>query len=159
VFAVAPREGEKFELELVVAERKCTLLGVGLPVPMIAGDSDALEDVVVLVVSPAVDIYSAAEFEGTPGYTVAVVAAAVDNIGPWTCILILYLTRWLKINNQAFSMTTLQLCSSASRLWIATPSLTRSINSRAAFTPGPGSQRPFDSPNPFKLPRIHQVAC
>ena len=34
----APREGEKrFELELVIAEKKSTLLGVGLPVPMIAG--------------------------------------------------------------------------------------------------------------------------
>ena len=46
---------------------------------MIAGKSDALEDGVVVVVSPAVDIYSAAETEGTPGYTVAVVVAAVDN--------------------------------------------------------------------------------
>ena len=33
----------------------------------------------------------------------------------------------------AFSMTTLQLRSLASRLWGATPSLTRSINSKAAF--------------------------
>ena len=75
-----PRQGEKkFELELVVAEKKSTLLGVGLPVPMIAGKSDALEDGVVVVVSPAVGIYSAAEIERTPGYTVAVVAAAVDN--------------------------------------------------------------------------------
>ena len=80
----APRQGEKeFELELVVAEhdveKKGTLLGAGLPVPMIAGKSDALEDGVVVVVSPAVDIYSAAETEGTPAYTVAVVVAAVDN--------------------------------------------------------------------------------
>ena len=81
---VAPRQGEKkFELGLVVAEhdaeKKGTLLGGGLPVPMIAGKSDALEDGVVVVVSPVVDIYSAAEIEGTPAYTVAVVAAAVDN--------------------------------------------------------------------------------
>ena len=76
----APREGEKrFELELVIAEKKSTLLGVGLPVPMIAGKSDALEDGVVVVVSPAVGICSAVEIEGTPVYTVAVVAAAVDN--------------------------------------------------------------------------------
>jgi hypothetical protein len=34
----------------------------------------------------------------------------------------------------AFSMTTLQLRSLASRLWSATPSLTRSINSRAVLT-------------------------
>ena len=34
------------------------------------------EDGVVVVVSPAVGIYSAA---GTPAYTVAVVVAAVDN--------------------------------------------------------------------------------
>ena len=81
---VAPRQGEKkFELELVVAEhdaeKKGTLLGTGLPVLMIAGKSDALEGGVVVVVSQAVDIYSAAEIEGTPAYTVAVVAAAVDN--------------------------------------------------------------------------------
>jgi hypothetical protein len=59
---------------------------VGLPAPLIAGKSDALEDGVVVVVSPAVGIYSAAETEGTPGYTVAVVAAAVDNrldFGPY----------------------------------------------------------------------------
>ena len=47
--------------------------------PMIAGKSDALEDGVVVVVSPVVDIYSAAEIEGTPAYTAAVVAAAVDS--------------------------------------------------------------------------------
>ena len=81
---VAPCQGgKKFELEQVVAEhdaeKKGTLLGDMLPVPMIAGNSDALEDGVVVVVSPAVDIYSAAEIEGTPVYTVAVVAAAVDN--------------------------------------------------------------------------------
>ena len=79
-----PRQGEKkFELELVVAEKKGTLLGAGLPVPMIAGKSDALEDGVAVVVSPAVGIYSAAETEDTPVYAVAqleaVVAAAVDN--------------------------------------------------------------------------------
>ena len=78
----APRQGEKeFELELVVAEhdveKKGALLGVGLPVPMIAGKSDSLA--VAVAVSPAVDIYSAVETEGTPAYTVAVVAAAVDN--------------------------------------------------------------------------------
>ena len=43
----ASRQGEKeFELELVVAEhdveKKGTLLGAGLPVPTIAGNSDAL---------------------------------------------------------------------------------------------------------------------
>jgi hypothetical protein len=81
---VAPCQGEKkSELEQVVAEhgaeKKGTLLVDGLQVPMIAGKSDALEDGVVVVVSPAVDIYSAAEIEGTPAYTVAVVAAAVDN--------------------------------------------------------------------------------
>jgi hypothetical protein len=80
----APRQGEKkIELEPVVAEhdaeKKGTLLGAGLPVPMIAGKWDALEDGVVVVVSPAADIYSAAEIEGTPGHTVAVVAGAVDN--------------------------------------------------------------------------------
>jgi hypothetical protein len=73
-----PRQGEKkFELDLVVAEKKGTLLAAGLPVPMNAGKSDALEDGVVVVVSPTVGIYSGAEIEGTPGYTVAV--AAVDN--------------------------------------------------------------------------------
>ena len=77
----APRQREKnFELGLVVAEHDAdTLLGAGLPVPTIAGKSDALEDGVVVAVSPAVDIYSAAEIEDTPAYTVAVVAAAVDN--------------------------------------------------------------------------------
>ena len=61
---VAPRQGEKkFELELIVAENKGTLLGAGLPVPMIAGKSDALEGGVVVVVSPAVDKYSAAEVD------------------------------------------------------------------------------------------------
>jgi hypothetical protein len=75
-----PRQGEKkFELDLVVAEKKGTLLVAGLPVPMNAGKSDALEDGVVVVVSPTVGIYSGAEIEGTPGYTVAVDAAAVDN--------------------------------------------------------------------------------
>ena len=74
----APRQGEKrFELGLVVAEKKGTLFGAGLPVLTIAGKSDALEDGVVVVVSPAVGIYSVAEIEGTSGYTVA--AAAVDN--------------------------------------------------------------------------------
>jgi hypothetical protein len=73
VFAEAPRQGEKkFELELVVAEddaeEKGTLFGAGLPVPMIAGKSDGPEDGVVVVVSPAVGIYSAAETEGTPVY-------------------------------------------------------------------------------------------
>ena len=47
-------------------------LGTGLPVPMVAGKSDALEDGVVVAVFPAVGIYSAAETEGT-------LAAAVDN--------------------------------------------------------------------------------
>ena len=59
------QEERKFELELVVAEKKGTLLEAGLPVPMIAGISDAPEDGVVVVVSPAVGIYSAAEIEGT----------------------------------------------------------------------------------------------
>ena len=68
---VAPRQGgKKIEPGLVVAERgaekKGTLLGAGLLVPMIAGKTDALEDGVVVVVSPAVDIYFAAEIEGTP---------------------------------------------------------------------------------------------
>jgi hypothetical protein len=58
---MAPRQGEKkFE-----PEKMGTLLGAGvagLPVPMI----DALEDGVVVVVYPAVDIYSADEIEGTP---------------------------------------------------------------------------------------------
>ena len=63
----SPRQGgKKFELEVVVAEKKGTLLGAGLPMPMIVGKSDALEDGVVVVVSPAVGIYSAAETEGTP---------------------------------------------------------------------------------------------
>ena len=39
--------------------------------PMIAGKPDALEDGVVVVVSPAVGICSAAESEGTPVYIVA----------------------------------------------------------------------------------------
>ena len=43
---------------------------------VVAEDS---EDEVVVVVCPIVDIYSAAEIEDTPAYTVAVVAAAVDN--------------------------------------------------------------------------------
>lgn len=82
------RQGEK-EFELVAAEHdveKMGTLGAGLPMLMIAGKSDALEDGVVVVVSPTVDIYSAAEIEGTPAYTVAVVAAAVDNklnFGPY----------------------------------------------------------------------------
>ena len=53
------------ELELVVAEKKDTLLGTGLPMPMIAGKSDALVDEVVVVISQVVGIYSAAETEGT----------------------------------------------------------------------------------------------
>jgi len=68
---------KKFEPELVVGEKMGILLGAGLPMPMIAGRSDALEDGVVVVVSPAVDIYSAAEIEGTPASDT--VAVAVDN--------------------------------------------------------------------------------
>jgi hypothetical protein len=72
-----PRLGKKkFELDLVVAEKMGTLLAAGLPVPN-AGGSDALEDGVVVVVSPTVGIYSGAGIEGTPGYTGA--GAAVDN--------------------------------------------------------------------------------
>ena len=75
----APRQGEKkYVLVLVVAEKKGTLLEAGLPVP-IAGKSNALGDGVVVVVSPIVDIYSAAEPEGTPVYTAAVIAAAAGN--------------------------------------------------------------------------------
>lgn len=74
VFVEVPRQWEKnFELD---AEKMSALLGDGLPVPMIAGKLDVLEDEVVVVVCPAVDKYSAAEIELTPGYTVA---AAVDN--------------------------------------------------------------------------------
>jgi hypothetical protein len=62
---VVPRQQEKkFELD---AEKMGTLLGTGPPVPMIAGKLDVLEDGVVVVVCPAVDKYSAAEIELTPG--------------------------------------------------------------------------------------------
>ena len=78
-----PGQGEKkFEAELgIVAEKKGILLGLGveLPVQAIVGRSGASEDEVVAVVSPTVDICSAAEIEGTAAYTVAVVVAAVDN--------------------------------------------------------------------------------
>ena len=78
---IPPRQGEKrIALDLVVAEKKDTLLGAGLPVPMVAGKSGALEDGVAVVVFLAVGIYSAAVTEGTPA------AAAVHNklnFGPY----------------------------------------------------------------------------
>ena len=43
----------------------------------------------------------------------------------------------LQVNVTLFSKTTLQLRSLVSRLWSASPFLTHSINSRAAFTPVP----------------------
>jgi hypothetical protein len=47
-------------------------------------------------------------------------------------------------------MTTLQLRSLASRLWSAAPFLTRSIISRAAFTPVP----PIRDPNVLSSPQL-----
>ena len=47
-------------------------------------------------------------------------------------------------------MTTLQLRSLASRLWRAAPSLTRSINSRAAFSQVP----PISVPNVLSTPQL-----
>jgi hypothetical protein len=57
-----------------IVEKKGILLEVEVPVLVVAGKLDAFEDGVVVVVSPTVGIYSAAEMEDMP-----VVAVAVDN--------------------------------------------------------------------------------
>ena len=50
---------------------------------------------------------------------------------------------------------TLRLRSLASRLWSATPSITRSINSRAAFTPVPPTRDPSVLSSPQLRPKYH----
>lgn len=61
------------EVGHIAAEKKGNFLEV------VAGKLDALGDGVVVVVSPAVDIYSAVEIGGTPAYIGAGVVAAADN--------------------------------------------------------------------------------